>query len=161
MTSIHHYTLALALIVITLATAAFQCSSTPDQRALQTRVIRAVAVVPSIVRIVKPDLDPRVLAAIDAGIGTFSDFQANPTADKWRLASDSWERHVKPALLNLKSTRTSLIVAAVDVVMSQIVIAPGEVTAGDQSGSPGVTVQLTRDAVKDLEDAVKLDVDKP
>lgn len=157
MTSIRRSTLAVALTVITLATTAFQCGGASSQGDLQRRVIRSVAAIPSIIRIVKPDLSPNILAVIDAGVGTFSDFQANPTADRWQLAMTAWNSRVRPQLHALNNDRVNQITAIVDILLTQVVVEPAPASApgGGRGPTVGVTTKFEADDVRDLEKLTK------
>lgn len=161
MTSIRRSTLAVALAVITLATTAFQCGggNTPqEQVSLQQRAIRAVAVVPSFVRIVAPNLSPNILAVIDAGVGTFSDFQANPTANRWKIATDAWRNRVVPELRKLNNSKVEIAIAAAELLLTQVIIVePSPPPLGSMAApSPArVETKFTKKAVEDLEKALQ------
>jgi hypothetical protein len=132
------------LLAITLLLMGFKCGGTPDQIALKQRVVRAISAVPTVVRELFPNADPKVTSAIDAAAAAFVAFSNNQTGSNWERAEQAWGS-AKPLLRTLGNDRIRMIIAAVDILLGQVsVVAPPE-------GAKGPVVVVTEFKKSDVE----------
>jgi hypothetical protein len=117
---------------------------------LEQRVVRAVGAIPGVVRSLFPSLAPDVMGVLDAAGSAYNAFFVNPTSSNWQNAQNAWAE-AKPKLLSLESQTVRDIVAAVDVLDTQIIV---PATIGSRS-SGHVQVKFKESDVKHLEELVK------
>jgi hypothetical protein len=139
--------IALALTIILAFTAlGFKGCGNSD---LSTRAVRAVAAVPSVVRILFPDVDQKKLALIEAAVQAFNTFVNDRTSGNWQKAMNAWNNSARPVLLGFNNQRLNQIVAVTDIILSQVFI-PEAVSDGPVQ----VEVRFSEEKVKELEKLV-------
>lgn len=145
----------LLLTVLILSTTGFKgCGSNSNstQMSLAERAVKAVAAVPSVVRVLFPNADPSTLSMVDAAGRAFSEFLDNKTADGWSKAEAAWNG-AKPLLQRFNNSRLNQIVAVVDILLSQVTVPPS--VPGAKS-IPVVRMEFKEASVKELEDLVRV-----
>lgn len=132
------------ILVLALATLSFKCGGD-----LAGRAVKAIGAVPSVVRILFPQADPRVFDALEAANVAFQQFLKNRTAGAWEQAEAAWGA-AKPLLLRFNNTRLNQIIAVVDILLSQV-----SVPTGPLAEDVKVVVAFNPADVKRLEELVK------
>ena len=70
---------------------------------LNTRVVRAIGAIPSVVRSVFPHADKRVFDALDLASTAFKEFTSNPTISNYDHAVNIWNDGARAELLKFNA----------------------------------------------------------
>lgn len=138
--------LSLLLSLVLLLTACPKNDTT-----LEERVARAVSAIPSIVHVLAPNAKPEVTEAIDAAVSAYQTFFGDKTSDSWTKADNAWLA-ARKYLRSLNSEKINLIIAAVDILRSQVIVPP---IAANSKSVAVVKTGFTEDAVRRLEKLTK------